>query len=344
VRAAKGSFERSVDQPGRDTRFYLFHGEDVAQSRALARRLLEALGAAKFDVAAAELKSNPAMLVDEAAAISLFGEARLIWIEPATNEISDAVEGLLSATNVENPVAAIAGKLSRASGLLKLAEASPRALAFTSYLPDAQDAARMVVDLGRQVGLKIGAAVAARIADSCGNDRAVASQELAKLALYLGADPHSPRELEHEALDAVGAESAEGDFLRLADLALAGDVDELVEELGHLPRGGAEAIPVIRSLQRRLLMLAPLRAKIKPGERADAVMASMGKSLFWKDKAKVQKMLANWTAEDLATVAERAGRLERDLMRPRARPDAGLPQRDALGEELIAIGRKARRR
>jgi DNA polymerase-3 subunit delta len=73
-------------------------------------------------------------------------------------------------------------------------------------------------------------------------------------------------------------------------------------------------------------------------------MTSLGKALFWKDKAKVQKMLTNWSAEDLATVAERAGRLERDLMRPRVRPDAGPAQRDAVGEELIAIARKARRR
>lgn len=344
MKAAKGSFERSLDQPDRAIRFYLFHGEDIAQSRALAGRLLGAVGAVKFEIAAAELKSNPATLVDEAAAISLFGEPRLVWIEPATNEIADGVEALLAANEVESAVVAIAGKLSKASGLLKLAEASPRALSFTSYLPDAQDAARMVVELGRQLGLKIGQPVAARIADGCGNDRAVAAQELNKLALYLGADPHSPRELEHDALDAVGAQSAEGDFLRLADLALGGEVDELVEELGRLPSGGGEAIPVIRSLQRRVQMLAPLRARIKPGERADAVMASLGKSLFWKDKAKVQKMLVGWTAEDLATVAERAGKLERDLMRPRPRPDAGLPQRDALGEELIAIARKARRR
>ena len=34
-----------------------------------------------------------------------------------------------------------------------------------------------------------------------------------------------------------------------------------------------------------LLMLAPVRARIERGETADAVMTSMGKALFWKDKA-----------------------------------------------------------
>jgi len=40
----------------------------------------------------------------------------------------------------------------------------------------------------------------------------------------------------------------------------------------------------------------------------------------------------------LAKAAERAGALERELM------FSDVPEREALGEELIAIARKARRR
>src|SRR5205814_9076620 len=146
----------------------------------------------------------------------------------------------------------------------------------------------------------------------------------------------APRDLDHETVDAVGTENAEGDFMLLADLALSGDVDGLADLLGRLPSGGSEAIPVIRSLQRRLLMLAPLRARVERGEKPDAVMTSLGKSLFFKDQAKVRRMLSRWSAEDLATAAERAGRLERSLMFTPA------PEREALGEELLAIARKAR--
>src|SRR5439155_10420740 len=141
------------------------------------------------------------------------------------------------------------------------AEASPRALAYASYVPEGQDAVRMVIDVGRRYGLKVSAPVASRLADNCGNDQAIVAQELQKLALYVDASPHAPKELDHEAIDAIGAETAEGDFLRLADLALGGDVAGLVDELGRLPPGGTEAVPVVRSLQRRLLMLAPARAR-----------------------------------------------------------------------------------
>src|SRR5439155_18263428 len=218
------------------------------------------------------------------------------------------------------------------------AEASPRALAYASYVPEGQDAVRMVIDVGRRYGLKVSAPVASRLADNCGNDQAIVAQELQKLALYVDASPHSPKELDHEALDAVGVETAESDFLRLADLALSGDFHELADELSRLPAGGAEAIPVVRSLQRRLLTLAPARARIERGESPEAVMTSLGKSLFWKDKPLIAKMLSQWDAGRLARVAERAGELERSLMFSPA------PQQEALGEQLLAIAREARRR
>jgi DNA polymerase-3 subunit delta len=336
VKASKASIGRSLDQPNRDIRFYLFHGHDESQSRGLGGRLCETLSASRFLISASAIKSDPASLADEAGAMSLFGGVRAVWIEPATKDIEQGVVALLEGPATENPVIAIAGALPKSSGLLKLAEASPLALAFASYAPEGQDAERMVIDIGRRYGLKIAPPVAARIADAAGNDQAVVAQELQKLALYVDASPHSPKELDHDAIDAVGAESSEGDFQRLADLALAGNVGQLSDELARLPAAGTEAIPIVRSLQRRLLMLAPARARVERGERPDAVMMSLARTLFWKDKPVVEQLLNKWRAADLATIAERTGRLERELM------FTDVPERDAVGEELLAIARKAR--
>jgi DNA polymerase-3 subunit delta len=336
VKASKSSVGRSVDQPDERIRFYLFYGPDEAQSRALAARLTQALSASRFLIAAGTIKSDPATLADEAGAMSLFGGKRVIWIEPAGDEIVPGVEALMEAPAPDSPVVAIAGALRKTSALVKLAEASKEALAFAAYVPEGQDAARMVADVGRRFGLKIDPVLAARIADSCGNDQAIVAQELEKLALYVDASPHTPKALEPSALDAVGAESAEGNFLRLADLALSGDVAALADELARLPAGGSEAIPVVRSLQRRLLMLAPARARVERGESVDAVMTSMGRALFFKEKAMVGSMLSRWDSARLATVAKRAGRLERTMM------FTPVPDRQALGEELFAIARAAR--
>ena len=337
MKASKGTIFRAVDQPDPKIRFYLFHGADESHSRSLGDRLLAALGASRFVIAGSAIRSDPALLADEAGAMSLFGGKRLIWIEPANDDISPAVEALLAGGPAESPVAAIAGALRKTSALLKLAEAAPDAVAFASYVPEGQDAQRMVIDLARRVGLKVDTGVAARIADACGNDQAIVSRELEKYALYVDASPQSPKELGHDAVDAVGADVPEGELLHLADLALAGNIAQLAEELSRLP-GTLEGIPVVRSLQRRLLMLAPARARIERGERPDAVMTSVSKGLFWKDKLLFEKLLQQWTAEDLARVSERTGKLERALIFSPA-PDQAM-----LGEELLAIARAARGR
>lgn len=335
MRAPKGSIGRTLDQPPADIRLYLLYGPDEGQSRALGERLLKSLGASRLLIASGALRSDPAMLVDEASALNLFGGRRAIWVEPAGEEVTPAVEALLAAPAVESPVVLIGGALRASSALLKLADGSPAALSHPSYVPEGNQAERMVSEVGRTFGLRIAGPVAARIAEACGGDQSIVAREVEKLALYAGASPERPKELEQGALDAVGAALPEGDFLQLADLALSGDARALGAELAHLSAGGSEAIPVIRSLQRRLLMLAPIRARVERGESPSAVLTSLGKSLFWRDKERVEVMVARWDSAGIATLFERASRLERQLML------SAVPAAAALGEELTAVARKA---
>ena len=338
MKAQRGTILRSVGEPDRSIRFYLFHGPDDAGSRALAQRLLSALGAEKAAVSSASVKADPALLAAEAGAISLFGGARLIWVDPAGDEIAEGVEALLDAVAVESPVVAVAGALRKTSALLKLAEAHGAALAHASYAPEGRDAERMVVEAGRAEGLRVDPGVAARIAAAGNANQAVIAHELAKFALYLGASPGSPMELTHDLVDLLGTDSGEGDLMRLGDLALAGRANDLFEELDRVALGNSEAIPVVRSLQRRLLQLAGLRAQVEQGKSVDAVMTSMGKALFWKDKGLMQQLLSGWSAERLAAMLERSSALERAIIFSDEPPVA------ALAEELVTIGRAAQRR
>jgi len=337
MKAAKGGLAAALDRPDPAIRFYLFHGPDDAGSRGLAERLLKGLAAEKFAVLGGTIKSDPATLADEAGAISLFGGKRAIWIEPAGDEIADGVAALLEGPAPESPAIAVSGSLRKTSALLKLAEAHYSALSHISYVPEGRELERLVIDLGRDCGLRIMPELAQRIAAASAGNQAVALQELSKFALYLGAEMENPKELDPETVDLLGADSAEADLMRLGDLALAGRMKDLLDELGRLPHGGSEAIPVLRALQRRLLMLAPLRARIERGEGINAVMTSMGKALFWKDKPLVERLLSVWSAERLAEAASRASQLERQVMLRPLADDA------ALGETLVTLARAAGR-
>ncbi|MDQ3481961.1 MAG: DNA polymerase III subunit delta [Pseudomonadota bacterium] len=337
MKSVKANLGRSLDRPDPAIRFYLFYGQDDSQSRAFAERLLKGLEAEKFVVPANAAKADSALLADEASAIGLFGGKRAIWIEPAGDEIAPAVEALLQVPASESPVIALAGALKKSSALMKLAEASAQSLAHISYALDQRDAAQLVEQLARAEGLRLAEGIAARIAAAAGNDRGIIVQELAKMALYAGATPGAPVTVDREILDEIGAGS-DGDWMRLGDFALSGDVAALSRELDC---GGAEAEPVsvLRALQRRLAMLAPIRARVDRGERPHDAVTSAGKSVFWKEKDLVTRMVTLWDSRALARVVERSGELERRLMRPDSPPPA-----QALEEELVAIARTARRR
>lgn len=337
MKAVKASLQRTLDQPDPAVRFYLFHGPDEAGSRALAGRLLKGLGAEKFLMLGQSIKTDPAVLADEAGAISLFGGKRVLWVEPAGDEISDGVEALLGAAACESPAIAVSGMLRKTSSLLKLAETHPAALSHISYVPEGRDLERLVSELARDAGLRLAPEMAQRLASSSAGNQAIAAQELEKFALYLGASPANPKELDPETFDLLGADSAETDLMRLGDLALAGKMNELLDELGRLPHGGSEAVPILRALQRRILMLAPLRARIERGERVGDVTTSMGKALFWKDKPIVERLLASWSADRLAEAASRVSALERQIMLRPLADDA------ALGETLVTLARAAGR-
>lgn len=337
MKPARGAIGGMLDRPDPAIRFYLFYGPDEGQSRGFAERLLKGLGAEKAAFSGQTAKSDPASLADEAGAIGLFGGKRALWIEPAGDEIAAAVESLLEAPQTESPVIAIAGGLRKTSPLVKLAETDARALAHVSYELGERDAEELVQHLARSEGLRLAPGIAARIASAAGNDRGIISQELTKIALYLNVTTDSPAEIDRDALDSIGAGS-EGDSSRIGDLALSGDLDALTHELDAIA-GESDPIPILRALQRRLLMLAPIRAQVDRGSRPHDAVTSAGKSVFFKEKDLVARLVSLWDSKSLARVLERSGELERRLMRGDSPPAA-----EALEEELVAIARTARRR
>ena len=205
MKASRGDLGRALDRPDANIRLYLFHGPDESQSRGHGERLLKALGAERFVVLHSAVKSDPALLADEAAAMNLFGGPRVIWIDGAGDEIAGGVGSLLSAPAIQSPVIVIAGMLRRTSALLKLGESHRQVLSYGSYPLEGAGAEQMIMEVGRTEGLRIDRSLAARVALACGNDRGIAVQELAKIALYVGASPESPKELDRSALDDIGA-------------------------------------------------------------------------------------------------------------------------------------------
>ncbi|HYD36592.1 MAG TPA: DNA polymerase III subunit delta [Allosphingosinicella sp.] len=338
MKAKRPDIERALRGPPA-YRFLLLHGPDEAGSQALVRLAAAAAGegAERVELTGAELRADPARLADESASLSLFGGARYVVVEPAGDECVAAVEALLEAHAAGNAVILVAGALKPASRLLKLALAEPAALAFASYPPEGPEAERLVADMARAEGLNVPRDVARRLADACAGNRAILALELQKLALYLDSAPERPRPVDHDALDAVGAAAEEGNLSRLVDSVGNGNAPLLQAELLRLSGEGIEGIALIRAVLRRMSLLARLRAQVERGNSPDSVMASHGKSLFWKEKDSIGRQLSRWRSEPLARSVSRLLEAERQV-----KASGGLGPR-AVDEELFAICRQAAR-
>lgn len=321
------------------TRLFLFYGPDEAGSRALVAKVAAAVGAdaERIDLSAAELRSDPARLADEAAAISMFGAPRYILIERAGDEILPAVEALLEAEVAGNPAIIVAGDLKKSSKLLKAAADAESAVAIASYVPDAGKADQLVLDRAPAHGLIVQRDVAHRIAESCGGNRSIIDQELAKYALYLDSSEQSRKPLDHETVDAIGAGADEGDLSKLVGSVASGDPAGVEAELMRLRSAGVEGISLIRAMLRRMSLLARLRAEVEEGNSPAAVMASSGKSLFWKEKEEIGRQLSRWRSDLIAKSISRLVDAERQVKA------AGGLGPIAADEELFAICRQAAR-
>ncbi len=337
MKADRRQVDQALARPG-DIRLFLLYGPDDSGSRAVARRLGAAMGAEaeRIDLSGADLKSDPARLSDEAAALSMFGGARWILVDPAGEEVLPAVEALIEAPAAGNPVAIICGAIKPSSKLLKLAIASPSALAFPSYLPNAADAERGLADLARGLGLDVSRDISRRIVAECGGNSALAERELEKYALYLDAEPGAAKRLDHDVIDRLGAGS-EGDLSRLVHAVVGGDSLMVDAEVQRLRSEGQEGITLLRAMLRRMLLLARLRAEVEAGKPPASVVEAAGKSLFWKEKPIYQQQISRWRSDLIAKAVTRLTEAEREVMRP------GGPGVMAADHCLFAIARQAAR-
>lgn len=309
------AIERALDNPAAAIRCYLLHGPDESGSRALAARLGKALGpdVERVALSAAQLKSDPALLADEAASSSLFGGARYILVDGVGEDCLEAVEALMTAAAAGNPVVLIGATLKGNGKLVKRLDGDVAALVFASYPLEGVDADRLAIDLARGEGLRLDKDVARRLVADAGGDRAILASEIVKLALYADAAPDRPRDATHMMVDAVSADSGEADLSGLLDGVTGGDAVLLDRELSRLAAQGQEGITLVRALGRRLLSMAAARAEM---DRGAAPAASVDRAVrfgHWREKEAMARDLPRWPAARLARAVARVAQTERAL-------------------------------
>src|SRR3990167_4235317 len=154
--------------------------------------------------------------------MSLFSPARVIRADLAgsADDSLAAVEALLAADTVINPVIATGASVTAKSKLVKLVEGSDHAVAAICYQPDRRALVGIAMAAGQEQGLRIANADAQLLVDLVSGDQALMRREIEKMALYLDAGPDRQRQVTAVDIAALGAATHEEDVSECINVAL----------------------------------------------------------------------------------------------------------------------------
>ncbi len=259
-------FEAFLAKPPRGAAMFLIYGSDTDLASERARRLVPTLVndvADPFQVvrlSADTLAKDPGRLADEASAISMFGGARVIWIEAGGRDFAGLIGAVADALPAETFLVVEADSLKKGAPMRTLFETRPKAVAIECYAPPPASLAEMIDAEARRAGVRIAPDVRDHFVGALAGDPAAARGEIAKLMLYA----QSAGVLEFADIDALASGGGASPADALVDFALAGDLKSLERAVMHGLSESAEAALAASRLAARVALMLEIRQGGQP--------------------------------------------------------------------------------
>lgn len=288
-------------------RFLLFYGPDAGLVAELAEQAVRAvLGEDKdpfrlAELSARQLREDPALLADEAAALAFTGGRRVVRLRDIGNDLAKQLAAFVTNPVGEALVVAEAGDLPKRSDLVKaITNAGEHAAVVACYRDEGGGLARFAESVLREANLGITPQALSLLASQLGGDRQLSRREIEKLILYKGEG--------RVELEDVRACIGDGAALDLDDLALAvaeGDAANLDRILRRSLRQGASAVQILRQVMRHFQRLQFVAGHLAEGGSAEAAMNRLQPRPFWKIAKRFEGQARRWPPARLSAASAR---------------------------------------
>ncbi len=328
-------------------RAVLVYGRDEGlvreQADKISRQVVDDLRDA-FQVAYIEpdkLKSEPFLMADEAAAISMMGGRRVVRIDGAGENVTVAAKNFLANPLGDGLVIITAGGIRATSALVKLFSSAKNAALIACYEDNKSDLQNLIFEVMGRFGLKLNPDATAYLQQNLGGDRMVSRGELEKLALYMGQDgdrqnPVGPEFITLEDVRACIGDSGALTLDMIATATTGGDLKTLDETLFKAFNRGENAIPILRSLARRLQKLHLVRGSMDKGLSAELAIRKVVYSPYSPEKKSIMAQLGKWSTLKLSSALEIVMEAEADCK------ITGLPAEAICARACLRIANAAR--
>jgi DNA polymerase-3 subunit delta len=331
---------RFLDRPEAGVAAVLLFGADAMRVALKRQGLVAALigpeGAAEMRLArmtGADLRRDPAGLIDAVTATGFFPGPRAVLVEDAGDGLAATFGTALAEWREGDAVIVVtAGALGAGSGLRKLFERAGNAVAIGVYA-DPPDRAEVETALARAGLDRVPPAALADVTALAGSlDPGDFAQFVEKLALYKRGDA-AP--LSAEDIAACAPEAGEAEVGAILDLAADGRADALASEMRRLGGGASAATALVIAAGRHF---RALHAAACAPDGAEAALARARPPVFGPRRSRMAAQARRLGPEQL----ERALGLilDTDLALRSSRPPPGLAAAERMLVRIATLRRR----
>lgn len=341
MKITAGKAEGFIKAPPAGVRCILLYGPDQGlvfeRSKKLASHILEDLNDPFNAVIlqASDIKSDPALIADEACALSMTGGQRFIRIQDATDALSTALKSYLSDPMGEAMIVLEGSNLGPRSSLRKLFETNKTvAAALPCYGDEGRNLSDVIRDSLNKHGLQADRDAMGYLLNHLGSDRQVSRGELEKLAIYMGEETSVTLQHAQACIGDSGAFSLDNVIYTCAN----GDHIGLETALLRCFDEGNQPIMIFRMLARHFHKLHLAKGVTQKGQSIEQAMAKIRPPIIFKQAPAFKKQIATWDLRRIAMALEILTQAEQDCK------VTGNPVETLCSRALMRIAQAARLR
>ena len=329
-----------VKSPDPGIRAVLVYGPDLGLIRERAETLIKFVAGDPpdpfnvVDLASERLRKDPALLADEAAAISFVGGRRVLRIGNAGDSITKLMKEFSQYPAGDALIILQGGELGPNSSLRKLFEKESNLAALPCYADDGRSLGQVITETLGAAGLTVEPEARSYLIEQLGADRRLTRSELDKIVLY----KNSEGLVSLADAKACTGENSGFSLDEVAQTAANGDQKGLEKALSRALDEGNQPITVLRSVSRHFQKLHLVSAYVSEGVNMEQAMKKVRPPLFFKVADAFKGQVSRWPPDKLETALSYLTDAELDCK------TTGYPAEAICGRTLIRIAQAARSR